>query len=222
MGKRVALIFGSTGAVGKHILSQLLANSSFDLIKTFGRRSQEIAADRHQHFTIDFDQLEQAADLIVGTHLFYCIGSTIKQAGSKDMFRKIDFEYGQQIAKIAKQNKVQHFCLVSSIGANSSSSTFYLKIKGQLEDEVKALNFPSTHIVQPSMLDNRNTDIRLGEVIATPIMKVANVLTFNAFKNYKPIDVSVVATALIQSSLQNQSGVHILRGDAIRAFIEDK
>lgn len=221
MGKRIALIFGSTGAVGQHVLRQTLTNSSFDLVRTIGRREQEIQSEHHEHYCIDFDALDKASDLIKGTHLFYCIGTTIKQAGSKETFKKIDFHYGKQIAAIAYKNAIQHFALVSSIGADSSASSFYLKIKGMLENEIKQLDFQATHIVQPSFLDSRNSDFRIGESIGIPIIKFANFITFNSLKNYKPIDVSVVAAALIQSSLKNIDGLNILRGDEIRSFIEE-
>lgn len=167
---KTALIIGSTGLIGSHLLELLLESREYEKVITFVKRDSGIQHPKLAQHIIDFDKPETYKELVVGDDFFCTIGTTIKNAGSKDAFRKVDFEYPKQFAAFALQNKIKQFLIVSSLGADANSGNFYLKTKGEIQDFLKDCNFESVSVFQPSLLLGNRTEFRLGEKIGAFFM----------------------------------------------------
>ncbi|MTH15611.1 NAD(P)H-binding protein [Flavobacterium sp. LC2016-01] len=202
-----ALVIGATGATGKELVEQLLVNDDYDAVSIFVRRATGKSHSKLTEHIVNFSEINQFKDLIVGDVLFSCLGTTLKDAGSKENQWKIDYDIPADFAVAAKNNEVQSFVLVSSYGASAKSSVFYSKMKGKLEDFIAALHFEQYLIYRPGPLIRENTD-RLGEKISIKVIKALNVL--GLFKNLKPISTSLLAEKLIIGAKELPSGKTIL------------
>lgn len=197
-----ALIIGATGATGKDLLAELLSNKAFSQITIFVRKRPEISDPKLKVVLCDFDHLENYRDEINGDVLFSCLGTTLKDAGSQEKQRKIDYEYQLQFAQLAAQQGVKHYRLISASFANSKSKQFYMQMKWALEDQVKTLNFESIAIFQPPLLIRKNTT-RLGEKIAAIIMK----WVWYFFESARPMKTELLAKALLHSALHQTTWI---------------
>ncbi|MBO6622277.1 MAG: NAD(P)H-binding protein [Balneola sp.] len=207
-----AILIGATGLVGSHILQLLLADDRYESVKVFHRRSTEVSHSKLTEHIIDFDDQESWKSLVSGDHLFSALGTTIKKAGSKDEQYKIDFTYQFEIAKAASVNNVSGYALVSSLGANSDSGSFYPRIKGELDEAVQNLAFENSLIIRPSFLDGDRDEFRLGERIGIAVAKV--VCKIPGLKKYHPIKAESVAKAMIEG-LNSKQGKHIFEAQEI-------
>jgi uncharacterized protein YbjT (DUF2867 family) len=213
---KTALIIGSTGLIGSQLLNFLLDNNDYLKVITFVKRDTGIKHPKLTQHVIDFDKPETYKDLVVGDDFFCTIGTTIKKAGSKEAFRKVDFEYPRQFAAFALQNKVKQFLIISSLGADAKSGNFYLKTKGEIQDFLKNCNFESVSDLQPSLLLGNRTEFRLGEKVGAFFMKTFSFLFLGNLKKYKPIEGKTVAKALLKIAQTNNKGFKIYESDAIQ------
>jgi uncharacterized protein YbjT (DUF2867 family) len=213
---KTALIIGSTGLIGSQLLKLLLESDLYTTVITFVKRDSGIQHPKLRQHIIDFDKPEKYRDLVKGDDFFCTIGTTIKKAGSKDAFRKVDFLYPEQFAKIAIENKVKQFLLISSLGADATSSNFYLKTKGEIEVFLKASNFEKVSILRPSLLLGDRAEFRLGEKIGAFVMKSFSFLFIGNLKKYKPIESKSVAKALFAIAQQNNIGFRVYESDSIQ------
>ncbi len=200
-----AILIGATGLVGSHVLQLLLSDERYESVKVFHRRSTGISHSKLTEHIIDFDDQESWKPLVTGAHLFSALGTTLKKAGSKDAQYKIDYTYQYNFAKIASENGVSNYALVSSLGANPDSGSFYPRIKGELDEAVQELPFDNTLILRPSFLDGSRDEFRLGERIGIAIAKV--VCKIPGLKKYHPIKAETVAKAMIEGLNKNTSGI---------------
>ena len=219
---KTALIIGSTGLVGSHLLNLLLDSNDYIKVITFVKRDAGIKHPKLTQHIIDFDKPETYKELVVGDDFFCTIGTTIKKAGNKEAFRKVDFEYPRQFATFALQNKVKQFLIVSSLGADANSGNFYLKTKGEIQDFLKECNFESVSILQPSLLLGNRTEFRLGEKIGAFFMKTLSFIFIGNLKKYKPIEGKTVAKALLITAQKNYKGFHIIESDSIQKIANKK
>ncbi len=215
MGK-TALIIGASGLVGNELLKQLLADSSFEKIKIFVRKRIPTEDSKLEQIIINFDYISSYYDLIKGDVLFCCMGTTIKTAGSKDAFIKVDYTYPMEFAKIAKQNGVKKMLLISSIGADKTASNFYLKVKGDIEESLGKLNFESLIILRPSMLLGSRKEFRFGESAGKIFMKLFTFTFIGKLKKYRAIEVSAAAKAMTELSKIELKGVNIFLSDDLQ------
>lgn len=199
--RKTAILIGATGLVGSKILSQLLESDNYESVKVFHRRSTGVTHPKLEEHFIDFDEIDQWKENITGDFLFSALGTTKKAAGSKEAQYKVDFTYQYEFAKIASENGVSKYGLVSSAGADHESSNFYQKMKGELDEGVQKLDFENVVIVRPSILDGDRKESRLGEKIALPLMKIF--CKIPGLKKYHPIKDEVVAKALIKGLENN-------------------
>jgi uncharacterized protein YbjT (DUF2867 family) len=213
---KTALIIGSTGLVGSHLLKLLLDSSDYIKVISFVKRDIGIKHRKLTQHIIDFDKPETYKDLVEGDDFFCTIGTTIKKAGSKDDFKKVDFEYPRQFAAFALQNKVKQFLIISSLGADANSGNFYLKTKGEIQNYLKDCNFESISVVQPSLLLGNRTEYRLGEKVGAFFMNTFSFLLLGKLKKYKPIESYVVAKALLKIAQTNNNGFKIYESDTIQ------
>lgn len=213
---KTALIIGSTGLIGSQLLHLLLESRDYGKVITFVKRDTGIRHPKLTQHIIDFDKPETFKDLVVGDDFFCTIGTTIKKAGSKEDFKKVDFEYPKQFAAYALLNKVEQFLIISSLGANANSGNFYLKTKGEIQDFLKDCNFESIAVLQPSLLLGNRTEFRLGEKVGAFFMKTLSFLFVGNLKKYKPIESKTVAKALFKIAQTNNKGFKIYESDAIQ------
>lgn len=207
-----ALVIGATGATGKELVDLLLNNTDYSEVSIFVRRASRKSNSKLTEHVVDFSKLDEFKDLINGDVLFSCLGTTLKDAGSKENQWKIDFDIPAEFAVAAQKNGVKSLVLVSSYGASSKSSVFYSKMKGQLEDYIADLNFPQYIIFRPGPLIRENTD-RWGEKISIKVIKALNAI--GLFKNLTPISTAFLAQKLIKAPEQLSSGKTILELDQI-------
>ncbi|PWA05031.1 NAD(P)H-binding protein [Flavobacterium psychrotolerans] len=213
---KTALTIGSTGLIGSQLLQLLLESDDYKRVITFVKRDSGIKHPKLTQHIIDFDKPETYKQWILGDDLFCTIGTTIKNAGSKDAFKKVDYEYPRQFAELALENKVKQFLIVSSLGADSSSNNFYLKTKGELEDFLKNSVFEKIAVLKPSLLLGNRQEIRLGEKIGAFFMQLFSFLFIDGLKKYKPIQSKTVAKALMAIAQNNDKGFRIYESDNIQ------
>ena len=160
---KTALVFGSSGLVGSHLVRLLNKNSIYEKIKLFVRSTSEIKTSKIEIINTDFNNLSNHKEDINGDDCFFCIGTTKKNTPDKDEYRRIEYDIPVEIAKIAKSNSINSFFYVSSGFADSKSSSAYLKNKGQVEEELIKLNFSILGIMRPSFLVGNRKEKRPGE-----------------------------------------------------------
>ena len=195
---KTALIFGSSGLVGKNLLNQVINNSNYSKIKIFVRSSPDISDRKIEIIKTDFKDLEIIKNSITGDDCFFCIGTTKKNSPDKKEYRRIELDLPKQIAQISKSNNVKSFIFVSSGFADPKNSGDYLKFKGLVEEEIKSLNFEKIGILRPSFLLGNRKEKRVGEKIGIFIFKLLSPLFVGPFKKMKPIHSEIVAKAMIQ------------------------
>ena len=203
MKKLNALVIGATGATGQEIVSQLLEDDSFDSVSIFVRKDPNITHSKLKTYIIDFSKIEDYKNSIKGDVLFSCLGTTLRDAGSKEKQYLVDLTYQFEFAKIASENGVPNYSLVSSTGANENSPFFYPKIKGKLEEAVKKLPFKTIQIFQPPTLIRQKDLIRTGEKIGIKIFGFLNY--FGILKSQKPLAVSNLAKIMVEQLKKKQT-----------------
>ena len=200
---KTALIFGSSGLVGKNLLNQVINNSNYSKIKIFVRSSPDISDQKIEIINTDFKDLEIIKNSITGDDCFFCIGTTKKNSPDKKEYRRIELDLPKQIAQISKSNNIKSFIFVSSGFADPKNSGDYLKFKGLVEEEIKSLNFEKIGILRPSFLLGKRKEKRLGEKIGISIFKFLSPLFVGPIKKMKPIHSEKVAKAMIKIANEN-------------------
>jgi uncharacterized protein YbjT (DUF2867 family) len=200
---RTALLFGSSGLVGGHLLNQLIKDTNYSKIKLFVRSVPKISDPKVEIIKTDFNDLENHKEDIKGDDCFFCIGTTKKNSPDKDEYRRVELDIPREITKIAKSNLVNSFIFVSALYANSKSSGDYLKFKGLVEEELKRLNFPKIGIMRPSFLIGDRKEKRASEKIGIFVFKLLSPLLLGPLKKMKPIQAETVAKTMIRVANEN-------------------
>ena len=200
---KTALLFGSSGLIGGHLTKQLIENSSYSKVKLFVRSDPKISDPKIEVIKTDFNNLQNHKDEITGDDCFFCIGTTKQNAPDKDEYRRIEYNIPVEIAKIAKSNSIKSFLYVSSGFADPKSSGAYLKNKGDVEEELKSLNFLKLGIMRPSFLIGDRKEKRIGEKIGIFIFKLISPFFLGPLKKMKPIHSEKVAKAMIKIANEN-------------------
>ena len=200
---KTALVFGSSGLVGGHLLSQLIENDNYNKIKIFVRSEPKNHNPKIEIIKTDFNNLENHKEDIKGDDCFFCIGTTKQNSPDKNEYRRVELDIPKKISQIAKSNSVNSFVFVSSGYADPKSSGDYLKFKGEVEEELKRLNFPKLGIMRPSFLLGDRKEKRVGEKIGIFVFKLLSPLFLGPLKKMKPIHSETVAKAMISSANEN-------------------
>ncbi len=197
---KTALVFGSTGLVGSHLLDQLIKNENYNKIKLFVRSEIIINDLKVEIVKTDFNNMEKHKEEMTGDHCYFCIGTTKQNSPDKDEYRRVELDLPKQIAQITKSNSVNSFVFVSSGYADPNSSGDYLKFKGLVEEELKRLSFNKLGIMRPSFLIGDRKEKRLGEKLGIFVFKLLSPLFLGPLKKMKPIQSEKVAKAMIKIS----------------------
>lgn len=198
---RRAVVFGATGLVGKEVVSCLLNDEAFSKVITVGRRRTGHDHPKIEEIIIDdFARLSDVKDQLDASVYFCCVGTTIKNAGSREAFSRVDLEIPRQIAQMAESMAVKTMVIISSLGADPGSSNFYLRTKGEMEQGVRHLYSGKLIIVRPSLLMGRRDEFRLGERVAVVFMKAFGWFFAGPLRRYRGIRSGDVAKAMIKLS----------------------
>ena len=200
---KTALIFGSSGLIGGHLVNILIQNNSYNKIKLFVRSEPKIKDPKIELVKTDFNNLKKHTDDIKGDDCFFCIGTTKKNSPEQNEYKKIERDIPVEIAEIAKANSVNSFIYVSSGFADPKNSGAYLRYKGEVEEELRKLNFTKLGIMRPSFLIGNRKDKRLGEKIGIFLFNLLSPLFLGPLKKMKPIQSQKVAQAMINVSNTN-------------------
>jgi uncharacterized protein YbjT (DUF2867 family) len=197
------------------LLELLLADDQFDPVLALARRPFEPNAPsaRLRLCAVDFNNLDAHPDLFHVRQIFWALGSTIKQAGSQERFRAIDYGYAEKVARLGRAAGAQHFLLVSALGAAADSRVFYNRVKGEVEDMIKGMGFRSVTIVRPSMLLGPRAEFRYGEAIAKRLFMVAPL-------KYRAVDARDVARVLVEAAKRDAPGVAVIESAQIPRVVK--
>ena len=214
MNKQHALVLGATGATGRELVLQLLAHPAFGEVSIFVRKKPDLEHHKLKIHEIDFSKLNSYKNLVVGDVLFSALGTTLKDAGSKAKQYEVDYTYQYEFAKMASENRVNHYSLVSSTGANKDAWFFYLITKGALEEEIKKLPFKSIKIYQPPTLIRQADLLRPAEKRGIRMLNTLN--RFGILRSQKPLSVSALAKKMIDEVQHNTQGINIYQPKDIK------
>ncbi|GAB2546485.1 NAD-dependent epimerase/dehydratase family protein [Rufibacter soli] len=215
---KVALIAGASGLVGGECLHLLLNSQRYNRVISIGRSTLPIRHPKLQQLVVDFNNLEKNRHSLMADDVYCCLGTTIKKAGSKDKFYQVDYTYVVKLAKLTASHFASQFLVVSSLGADAHSRIFYNRVKGEMEEAVKALPFTSVHIFQPSLLLGERQEFRLGEKFATSLMKGVGFIFNGPLRKYKGIPAKAVAKAMLEAAKQDGGGVLVHSSEQMQEF----
>ena len=203
--KNTAVIIGATGVVGRVILNEILSGEYYDRIYILGRSSISKLPDEERltKIIIDFENIDFDMDILENADAFASLGTTLKIAGSKENQRKIDLDYTVNFAKLC-EGKIRSFNVVSAMGANSKSKSFYTSLKGELEDKLKEMNIGVLRIFRPSLLISKREDKRILEEVFFKISPILKVLLKGKLKKYSPIEASLLGKVIVRFATENK------------------
>ncbi len=211
-----ALVLGATGLVGGHCLRLLVEDPAYGKVVAWVRKPLSFAHAKLEQQVVDFEHLANYAPLTKVNDVFCCLGTTIKKAGSQAAFRKVDFDYPLEIAKLAAKNGAGQFLTITAMGANPRSRIFYNRVKGEVEAAVTKLSFKAIGIFRPSLLLGEREERRLGEKIGEPLLKSINLFLVGPLRKYRAIGARVVARAMVEVAKKNLQGITIFESDKIQ------
>jgi len=217
-----ALLLGATGLIGNHLLHQVLAADVFDTVRLVGRRHPEVDDPRVQTVTCELDALASCAP---GTFrvdvVFCCLGTTLRKAGSREAFHKVDHDYCVAAATLAKAAGVRHFVMVSAVNANSRGLSYYARVKSETERDVMVLGLPRVTFMQPSLLEGERDELRFAEEIGVKAMSLVKPLMGWTRADWLPIPAEHVATAMWMATTTDGPACQRLRYRDIERLVDD-
>ena len=194
---KTAILLGATGATGREVLKLLLNNERYDKVKLFNRNKVGIQDGKIEEHIIDLLKLEEHKAQFTGDEVFCCIGTTKAKTPDKETYYKIDYGIPVTAAKLANQNGINSFIVISAIGADKNSSIFYNRTKGEMQDAVLREGIANTYILQPSLIIAHRNDMRHMEQIAAVAMKLLNPLLLGGAAKYRSIKAATIAKAML-------------------------
>lgn len=194
---KTAIVIGATGLTGGLLVKQLLSDERYDKIKIISRRTTGLTDTKIEEKLCDLLEYDTWKDEIKGDHLFCCIGTTRKKTPDLEQYRRIDHGIPVHAAKYCKQNGVQSFAVVSAIGANASSSIFYNKLKGEMEEVVLSEGPERVYVMRPSIIDGQRGEKRLMEQIGLGLFRLLGFLFIGKLRKYRLIHARDIAKAMI-------------------------
>ncbi len=217
---KTALVVGATGLIGKELVQRLLFSEEYSTVKVLVRRKMDIVHPKLISIVVDFDHIQNYASDIYGDVFFSCLGSTKSKTPDKKEYYKIDHDYPLLLARIAYDNYINEFHLISSIGANPDSRIFYVRMKGETERDISAIPFKTIHIYRPSLLTGNRKEKRVMEKIGLIMWKLINPILLGALRKYRSISDKTIAIAMIKNASRSTTGVHIHESDHIHKIAE--
>lgn len=212
---RSALLLGATGLVGGHCLDLLLADSAITRVVTLGRRPSGRSHAKLDERVGSMDRMADHADAFAVSDVFCCVGTTIRVAGSREAFRRVDHDIAARAAEMASERGARHFLLVSSMGADPGSRIFYNRVKGETEADVAALPFAGVALLRPSLLLGQRAEARTGEAVAQRVFPLLSPFMRGPLRKYRAVEARTVAAAMLRLASEGVRGVRIVESDEI-------
>ena len=212
-----ALLLGATGLIGQAVLARLLAHPAWTRVTVLSRRAMVDAAGQplvHDKLVVretSLDDMAEYANDFAVDQVFCCLGTTLRKAGSKAAFRRVDHDYCVEAARLARRQGADHFLVVSAVNANPRARVFYSRVKGEMESAVEALSFPSLTIMQPSLLLGDRDEFRLGEQLGIWSAKALRPLAGWSDASWLPVEADTVAQAMVAAAALPEAGTRRLR-----------
>jgi len=214
MEQKTAIVAGASGLIGRSLTQNLLNSNQYAKVIALVRNPLGISHEKYAELNIDFDQLESMDDFPKAHDVFCCLGTTIKKAGSKEAFYKVDFTYCYNLAERALKSGAERFFLVSAMGSDKKSNYFYNKVKGELEDKISILDYRTIYIFKPSLLRGNREESRPGEKFAQLITRI--IPFFGPWKKYRPIHADKVADAMMKVAKQDDKGCYYYQSEIMQ------
>ncbi len=199
----VAVIIGATGAVGREILEEVLEKDFYKKVYVLGRSSITKLTDNEKlgKIVVDFENLEFDINILNNADVFATLGTTIKIAKTKENQRKIDLDYTINFAKMC-EGRVKSFNVVSAVGANRKSKSFYSSLKGELEEQLQKMNLGTLRIYRPSLLIAKRADKRMMEDFFIKISPMLKPILRGKLKKYSPIEVGLLGKEIVRFAIE--------------------
>ncbi|CAL2082924.1 Nucleoside-diphosphate sugar epimerase [Tenacibaculum sp. 190524A02b] len=218
---KTAIIIGATGLTGGLLLEKLLKDDSYKLIKVFGRRTTGIQSSKLKEFIGDIINLQTFKKDFTADEVFCCIGTTAKKTKDKETYKTIDYGIPKKAAILAKENGIKTFVVISAMGANSKSTIFYNKTKGEMEKAVLKQQIENTYILRPSLIKGKRTEFRLGEDMGNFFATLINPFLIGSLRKYRSIKAETIAKSM-QNIVKYLPKQHIILSDEIKQIAEKK
>ncbi|HET8752872.1 MAG TPA: NAD(P)H-binding protein [Salinimicrobium sp.] len=218
---KTAILLGATGLTGGILLKKLLEDKNYSKIKVFSRRKLEMENPKLEQHILDLFQLEKLKNEFFGDEIFCCIGSTKKKTPENDIYRKVDYGIPVAAAKMAKENGISTFLVISSLGSDPESRFFYNKTKGEMERDVLQQKIPNTYIFRPSLIGGERQEKRIFEYLWKKVMLVGDKLLVGPLKKYESIHPEIIAEAMM---IVANSGCEkaIIASDEIKKIVKNR
>ncbi|QIL77125.1 MULTISPECIES: NAD-dependent epimerase/dehydratase family protein [Hymenobacter] len=213
--QKTALIAGASGLVGSQLLSLLLASERYAKVIVIGRRPLPQVHPKLEQRIFDLDDLDQHRLALIADDVYCCLGTTMRQAGSKEAFYKVDYLYVVKLAALTAGNFAAQFLVVSAMGADANSRIYYNRVKGEMEQAVRQTPFRVIHFFRPSLLLGNRTEKRLGEQIGAVLMKALRPLMVGPLRKYQPVEAVTVARAMLRAAEEDGGGIRVHLSDEI-------
>jgi uncharacterized protein YbjT (DUF2867 family) len=217
MTRLTALLAGATGLVGGECLRALLASRRYERVIVLTRRDLGPAGQHRkvQQLVVDFAHLDEQREHLRADHVFCALGTTIAKAGSQAKFREVDYEYPRRLAELTRNNEARHFSLVSALGANAGAPFFYSRVKGELEEALRHMGWPSLAIFRPSVIKGDRPESRPLERLAERALSLAPA-------TWRPVAAADIATAMVRTAGRAPAGVTIIESRNIQSVAYSK
>ncbi|GAA3988203.1 NAD-dependent epimerase/dehydratase family protein [Hymenobacter antarcticus] len=213
--RKTALLAGATGLIGSQLLPLLLASERYSKVIVVGRRALALTHPKLTQVVTDLDKLQDVRLQLIADDVFCCLGTTLKQAGSKEAFYKVDFLYVVTLAALAAGNFASQLLVVSSMGAAADSRVYYSRVKGEMEAAVRQVPFRAIHIFRPSLLLGERARPRLGERVGAVLLGLLQPLLRGPLLKYRPVSAAVVAAAMLRAAGEEGGGVRVHLSDEL-------
>ena len=216
LSTRTALVAGASGLVGSQVLRLLLEDPTYTRVTVLARRELPLSHKKLEQRIASFDRLAQIADFPRVHDVFCCLGTTMKQAGSPDAFRKVDFTYVVELARVAVRHRASQFLVVTAVGADPQSRIVYSRVKGEAEEALRRLQFESIQIFRPSLLVGARAQGRPAERVAGLLSLLVAWAFVGPLSRYRPIKAEAVARAMVRVARDAPRGTHLYESKEIR------
>ncbi len=217
-GMRSALVVGATGLVGSALVKLLCESEQYVAVNVISRRPLDFTHKKLVVTLREFDEIAEQ-DIEFAHEVYCCLGTTIKKAGSRPTFEKVDFEYPMTIAALAKNRGIGHFIVISAMGADEKAFAYYSRVKGKLESELIKIDFPQLSIVRPSLIVGERKEFRLGETVGAKVLAIMNPLLVGPMKKIRSIPAEQIAIAMMSIALYGKKEkVAIYQSDELLAM----
>lgn len=218
--RKTALLIGASGLIGGHCLDFLLSGDDYGRVIALVRRFLPIDNPRLRQHTVDCNRLKDHFTGIAADDVYCCLGTTIKKAGSRQAFRKVDFAYPVETARLSLEKGATRFLLVSAIGADPGASIFYNRVKGEVEQAIDGLGFSGFSIFRPSLLLGTRKENRPAEALGQKILPHLSFVFKGPMQKYRPVEARAVAFAMAAAARKNRHGRQVFESHQIRAIWE--